>query len=90
MILGAYPVIGDRYLSHFREGSETFKALVVMKSATYISESSPLLCSSDVHPSEKARDLRNFRYSLVSNTHQRGSFLLVLRVRLLGSRHLAV
>lgn len=31
-----------------------------------------------------------FRYSLVSNSHQRDPFLLVLRVRLLGSRHLAV
>ena len=61
-----------------------------MESATDISESSPLLCSSDVHPSEKARNLLDFRYSLVSYSHQRDSFLLVLRVCLLGSRHLAV
>lgn len=55
MILGAYLVIGDRYLSRFRKGSETFETLVVMEAATYTSEFSPLLCSGNVHPSEKAR-----------------------------------
>lgn len=52
---GVCLVIGDRYLSHFRKGSETFKTLVVMEAATYMYEFSPLLCSSNVHPSEKAR-----------------------------------
>ena len=55
VILGAYLVIGDRYLSHFRKGSEMFKTLVGMEAATYMSEFSPHLCSSNVHSSEKAR-----------------------------------